>query len=85
MRFMRRDWTKTNVEVLKTKVRIGFSLKREIDGELYQDSRTTEYELNPHSTIEHVIEDQQKTLYRDVRDFVGGAVNMDELLETLVG
>ena len=84
MKFMRRDWTDHDVEEKKTFVRITFSLKREIDGKIYPESRKIEYELTPKFTMEDVIEDQQRKLGRDIIEFVGKDL-MNEILEVLVG
>ena len=81
---MRQAWTRFEIEVLKTKVRIAFY------GETYHkggrpcvDSRAKEYGLTPRFTMDHVIEDQQKRLLEDIISFVGKD-NMDEIREVLV-
>lgn len=84
MKFMRMSWEKVGIEILKTKLRVTFSLVRDIDGKDYTDSREIGYEINDSFTIEDVIEDQQRKLGRDIIDFVGKEY-MDEVLEVLVG
>jgi hypothetical protein len=82
---MYKDWTKCDVEVLKTKARITFLTDEyEKGGRLIQDSRTTEYGLTPNFSMEDVVIDQQRKLLRDLKSFFGSNDELDELREILV-
>jgi hypothetical protein len=85
--FMREEWTSSEVEVLKTKVRISFMKDREVPvkgkPKTYVDRHTTEQALTSTNTLNDVISKQQKKLLSDIISFVGRE-NMDEIQEVLV-